>query len=72
MMIHLSMRTRGRKGNGDGGDGADIDPIIRGLLARLPKSGYVWPEAQRDLWLDLLKGSFKLIYKDKVEDDVFR
>jgi len=31
-----------------------FDPIIRGLLARLPKSGAVWPEAERKLWLDLL------------------
>jgi hypothetical protein len=33
-------------------------------LARLPKSGDVWPEAERKLWLQLLEGSFKLIYKD--------
>jgi hypothetical protein len=43
----------------------EIDPIIRGLLARLPKSGDVWSEADRKLWLNLLEGSFKLIYKDK-------
>jgi hypothetical protein len=24
-----------------------------------------WPEAERKLWLSLLEGSFKLIYKDK-------
>jgi hypothetical protein len=42
-----------------------IDPIIEGLLKRLPKSGDVWPEAERKLWLQLLEGSFKLIYKDK-------
>jgi hypothetical protein len=33
-------------------------------LARLPKSGDVWPEAERKLWLELLAGSFRLIYKD--------
>jgi hypothetical protein len=33
----------------------------------LPKSGDVWPEAGRKLWLELLSGSFKLIYKDKSE-----
>jgi hypothetical protein len=57
-----------KEGNGNGGGGGgvppDIDPIIRGLLVRLPKSGDVWPEADRKLWLDLLAGSFKLIYKD--------
>jgi hypothetical protein len=30
----------------------------------LPKSGDVWPDAERKLWLSLLEGSFKLIYKD--------
>lgn len=59
----LNERKRGNDGGDDGGND-DIDPIIRGLLARLPKSGEVWPEPQRDLWLELLKGSFKLIYKD--------
>ena len=34
-----------------------------GLLDRLPKPGDVWPEAE----LQLLEGSFKLIYKDKTE-----
>jgi hypothetical protein len=54
-------------GGGGGGGQTDIDPIILGLLARLPKSGDVWPEAERKLWLELLSGSFKLIYKDKDE-----
>jgi hypothetical protein len=57
-------------GGGNGGDGGDgkfppgVDPIISGLLARLPKAGTVWPEPERNLWIELLKGSFKLIYKD--------
>lgn len=41
-----------------------VDPIINGLLARLPRSGAVWPKAQRGLWLKLLEGSFELIYQD--------
>ena len=59
------------QGGGSGGDGGggDIDPIILGLLARLPKSGSVWPEAQRKLWLELLAGSFKLIYEDASPSD---
>jgi len=59
-------RTEKKNGNrgGGGGDNSDIDPIIRGLLARLPKSGEAWPEIERKLWLQLLEGSFKLIYKD--------
>jgi hypothetical protein len=55
-------------GGGDGGDHAEIDPIIQGLLARLPKSGDVWPEPERKLWLELLAGSFKLIYKNAPSD----
>jgi hypothetical protein len=55
-------------GGQEGGEPPDIDPIIRGLLARLPKAGDVWPERQRDLWLELLKGSFKLIYRDAQEN----
>ena len=47
--------------------GSDIDPIIQGLLSRLPKSVDVWPEAERKVWLPLLEGSFELIYKDKDE-----
>lgn len=51
-----------------GGGGEDdppaVDPSVQGLLKRLPKSGDVWPERERDLWLGILKDSFKLIYKD--------
>ena len=57
-------------GGGSGGGrppAPDFDPIIQGLLSRLPKSGDVWPEAERKIWLQLLEGSFKLIYKDKDE-----
>lgn len=30
---------------GGGGEQPLIDPIIQGLLSRLPKAGDVWPEA---------------------------
>jgi hypothetical protein len=62
-----SPSVNAQNGGGGGGGGAVIDPIIQGLLARLPKSGDVWPEEQRKLWLQLLEGSFRLIYKDKTE-----
>ena len=45
---------------------AVLTRIIAGLLKRLPKSGEKWPKAQRKLWLQLLEGSFDLIY-DNVE-----
>jgi hypothetical protein len=57
--------NRNGGGGGGGDDRTEIDPIIRGLLVRLPKSGDVWPDADRKLWLQLLEGSFKLIYRDK-------
>ena len=57
------------KGCGGGGEPPRIDPIIQGLLSRLPKSGEVWPEIDRKLWLQLLEGSFKLIYKDDKKDE---
>jgi hypothetical protein len=56
--------SNGGGGNGSGGKQPPIDPIIAGLLARLPKSGDVWAVADRKLWLQLLEGSFQLIYKD--------
>jgi hypothetical protein len=46
---------RQRTGGGGGGNEnpPPIEPIIAGLLARLPKSGDVWPIAERKLWLQL-------------------
>jgi len=34
-------------------------------LKRLPKSGATRPKSQRKLWLQLLEGSFDLIYEDE-------
>jgi hypothetical protein len=45
-----------------------IDPIIQGLLACVPKSGDAWPETERKVWLQLLEGSCKLIYKDSAKE----
>jgi hypothetical protein len=59
-----------RGGGNDGNEPPDIDPIIGGLLKRLPKSGDVWPEGERKLWLQLLEGSFKLIYKDSAPNKI--
>lgn len=61
------VRQRDREPGSGGGGGDDppaIDPIIGGLLKRLPQSGAKWPKAQRKLWLSLLEGSFDLIYED--------
>jgi len=40
-------RDDDRAGSGSGDGPTGIDPIIAGLLKRLPKSGNVWPEAER-------------------------
>jgi len=40
------------------------DALIQGLLTHLPRPGEVWPETKRKLWLELVAGSFKLIYRD--------
>jgi hypothetical protein len=64
-----SEKDRGGVSGGGGNEPPAIDPIIQGLLARLPKSGSVWPEDDRELWLELLKGSFKLIYKNRLPEN---
>ncbi len=42
-----------------------IDPVIKGLLTHLPPAGSVWPVEARKQWLELMEGSFRLIFKDK-------
>lgn len=42
----------------------EIDPIINGLIRRLPASGGVWPPAERKLWLEILENTFRLVYDD--------
>jgi transcriptional regulator with XRE-family HTH domain len=42
----------------------NTDPMILGLLSHLPTAGSVWPKADRKRWLQLLEGSFDLIYKE--------
>ena len=44
--------------------GDAIDPVVKGLLTHLPATGSVWPEAERKLWLELLAGSFRMIYRE--------
>jgi hypothetical protein len=51
----------GSDGGGNGGDGKPPSGVD---WAQLPKAGTVWPEQERNLWIERLKGSFKLIYKD--------
>ena len=67
-------KNGGSDDDASGSAAPSVDPIIQGLLARLPATGSAWPESERKLWLTLLEGSFKLIYRetsseDKVADD---
>lgn len=53
-------------GNGGGDDGGEekLDPIIKGLIDRLPRPGEKWSKAKRKLWLQILENSFDLVYED--------
>ncbi len=60
-------RSAGNSGSGSGGGELppDIDPIIAGLISRLPKAGTVWAKDKRKLWLQILENSFDLVYEDE-------
>ncbi|HEX3448392.1 MAG TPA: hypothetical protein VHS97_09070 [Isosphaeraceae bacterium] len=42
-----------------------LDPVIDGLLDRLPAPGDVFLPADRQLWLKIMGDVFQLIYLDK-------
>ena len=54
--------SSGTSGSGDLPPG--VDPIIRGLIDRLPAAGSKWPLSKRKLWLQILENSFALVYED--------
>lgn len=47
---------------------SSIDPIIKGLIDRLPEAGSVWPSSQRQLWLGILENTFQLVYKEETDE----
>ncbi|HEV7252666.1 MAG TPA: hypothetical protein VGN97_06160 [Mesorhizobium sp.] len=51
-------------GGGGGGLPPHLDPIIKGLIDRLPRPGTKWDKAKRKLWLQILENSFDLVYED--------
>lgn len=64
-----AQRVEDENGNDDdNGDEAvtvrKIDPLIRSLLGHLPRSGEVWSMDDRNNWMNLLEGAFKVIYKE--------
>lgn len=48
--------------------GAITDPLIQGLVTRLPKPDGVWPLEDRAKWLRTAAGVFDLIYKARDGD----
>lgn len=58
-------------GGGGGDDGAPpnkLDPIIRGLVDKLPPSGAIWPKSKRKLWLQILENSLEFVYENDDKD----
>lgn len=70
---HGTSERRDERHPGGGGSGGGhkppLDPIIQGLIDRLPAPGEVWPSQERKLWLGILENSFHLVYKDDGEAD---
>ena len=58
-----------KKGGGDGKLPPELDPIIKGLIDRLPDAGSLWPSKERELWLQILQSAFELVYKDEKAPD---
>ncbi len=55
----------GGGGDDNGGQPPRLDPIIRGLIDRLPDAGKPWPSKDRKLWLGILESAFELVYTDE-------
>lgn len=67
-LLNRSDDNNGNDDDDDNGRGGGlrmkVDPLIRSLLHHLPKAGDVWLPAERENWMNLLEGAFKVIYKD--------
>ena len=59
----------GGGGAGGGEPPSNLDPIIQGLINRLPPSGASWPKEKRKLWLEILESSFELVYVDQTSSE---
>jgi hypothetical protein len=45
------------------------DPLIHGLLIRLPPPGAIWEQERRVRWLQTLANNFDMVYKTNEEDN---
>jgi transposase-like protein len=48
----------------------DLDPLIQGLLRRLPKTGETWETDKRARWLQTLAANFDMVYQSEDDDKV--
>jgi hypothetical protein len=54
----------GGGGGGGGDDYEELDPLIAGLLRRMPKAGEQWPVSDRARWLQTLAMNLSFIHED--------
>lgn len=45
-----------------------LDPAIKALFDKLPRTGSEWPAAKRMQWLRCLEGIFQLVYRTEDGD----
>lgn len=62
MPKHASMsQAESREQN----DQVELDPIVWGLLEKVPAPGETWPKAQRQAWLNILTQTFDMLYPEE-------
>ena len=47
---------------------ATQDPLIQGLLIRLPEAGTIWPHDKRAKWLQLLAANLDAVFLSGEDD----
>jgi len=57
----------GDGGGGGGDDFAGLDPLVAGLLRRMPKAGDSWPVSERARWLQTLAMNLSFIHADEAD-----
>lgn len=55
-------------GGGNGGGGDNLDPLISGLVKRLPAPGTIWSIGARVKWLQAAANNFDLIFETDAAD----
>lgn len=64
-MIRTIAMEKKHGGNGGGGDDYEgLDPLIAGLLRRMPQAGQPWPIPERARWLQTLAMNLSFIHED--------